>query len=270
MDTPLTSAPFFTVILCVHRNQPHLAHAIRSILDQVDPDFEFLISANACDDALLRTLEGLVGSDNRVRIFRTDIGQLAFNLNFLADKAQGTYLVRMDSDDVSEPDRIAVLRMALEGDSTFDILGSWVCLINERGEPVGEMRLPCAHNDIVRAMPWGTIFCHPSVAIRREFLLRMRGYSGGFVSEDSDLWLRSILAGGRLGNLPQMLLHYRIHVDQSIRSRRGYAEMASLWLRELLADPSWFLTKGFVLALVKCMVSPLRLTRPPRRPKDVL
>jgi glycosyltransferase involved in cell wall biosynthesis len=251
----MTDAPFFSVILCVHRNHSYLGDAIRSVLGQSDPDFEFLIGANACDDELMQALDDLVGQDHRVRIFRTDIGQLAFNLNLLADKARGEYLVRMDSDDVSEPYRIAVLREAL-GKQPLDVLGSWVSLIDINGDMLGEMRLPCEHQAIVHALPWRTVFCHPAVAIRREYLLKLRGYLGGFVSEDSDLWLRAVLAGGRLGNLPQVLLRYRLHAEQSTVSRRGYSEVASHWLRELLAQPSWFLAKGFSIAVAKRLVSP--------------
>lgn len=251
----MTDAPFFSVILCVHRNQAYLADAVQSVLNQSDPDFEFLIGANACDDLLMNVLHDLVGNDKRVRIFRTDIGQLSFNLNLLADKARGEYLVRMDGDDVSEPHRIAALRDAL-GKQRLDVLGSWVSLINTDGDTLGEMRLPCEHQAIVKALPWKTVFCHPAVAIRREYLLKLRGYLGGFVSEDSDLWLRAVLAGGRLGNLPQVLLQYRLHPEQSTVSPRGYSELASHWLRELLAQPSWFLAKGFSVALAKRLVAP--------------
>lgn len=250
----MTAAPFFSVILCVHQNQNYLAEAVASVLNQSDPDFEFLIGANACDDNLMEVIANLVGDDVRVRIFRTDIGQLAFNLNHLAGLARGEYLVRMDSDDVCEPDRIAVLRAALV-QQPLDVLGSWVSLINASGDRIGEMRPPCEHQAIVRALPWRTVFCHPSVVIRRKFLLQMRGYLGGFFSEDSDLWLRTVLANGHLGNLPKFLLRYRVHADQATRSKRGYSEMAGHWLRELLAQPSWYLAKGFTIAVGKRMAA---------------
>lgn len=260
----MTDVPLFSVILCVHRNQPYLADAVQSVLNQSDPDFEFLIGANACDDVLMNVLHDLVGKDDRVRIFRTDIGQLAFNLNLLADQARGEYLVRMDSDDISEPHRIAVLREAL-GKQPLDVLGSWVSLINTNGDIFGEMRLPCEHQAIVHALPWRTVFCHPAVAIRRAYLLKLRGYLGGFVSEDSDLWLRAVLAGGRLGNLPQVLLRYRLHPEQSTISGRGYSEVAAHWLRELLVQPSWFLLKGFTIAVSKRIASSLLGNRRSKR-----
>lgn len=248
--------PSFSVLLCVNKTNPYLARAIQSVLTQTDGDFEFLISANACSDELMGELEKIIDGDPRVRLFRTSIGQLAFNLNFLADKARGDYLVRMDADDESKPDRIEVLRRSLR-EHPVDVLGSWVHLIDERSERIGELKLPTGHQEIVKRLPYGTVFIHPAVAIKREFLLAMRGYLGGFVSEDTDLWLRARRLGGTFRNIPNFLLSYRLHPGQSIRSRQGYAEVAGHWLRELLVMPSWYATKGFFVSTVKCLLSPL-------------
>ena len=248
--------PTFSVILCVHRDYPYLDAAIHSVLQQSDPDFEFLIAANACDDGLVSKLEQWVGSDPRVRLFRTSIGQLAFNLNFLVDKASGDYLVRMDGDDWCASNRIEVLRAALR-QAPVDVLGSWALMVDESGAMVREMRLPCSHAAIVRQLVWGTALCHPATAIRRQFLLKMRGYSGGLVTEDTDLWLRSALGGGTFANVPQFLLKYRVHADQLSGSRATYSEVAALWLRELLKQPSLYLARGFGVAIAKWALFPI-------------
>ncbi len=252
----LLGAPSFSVLLCVNQSNPHLADAIQSVLAQTDADFEFLISANACPDELLEELEEIIGGDPRVKLFRTCIGQLAFNLNFLADKARTEYLVRMDADDVSKPNRIETLRRSLR-EHPVDVIGSWVHLIDDRSQRLGEFKLPVSHQDIVKRLPYGTVFIHPSVAIRRDFLLAMGGYLGGFVSEDTDLWLRARRMGGTFKNIPDFLLDYRLHGGQSIRSRLGYAEVAGQWLRELLLMPSWYAARGFFVSIGKCLLSPL-------------
>lgn len=248
--------PSFSVVLCVNRSNPYLASAVGSVLNQRDQDFEFLIAANACSDSLIDELQKLVGNDARVKIFRTAVGQLAFNLNYLADQASGEYLVRMDSDDVCEPNRLTVLRESL-AEHPVDVLGSWAYLIDDEDKSIGEFRLPVKHEEIVRMLPFGTVFCHPTVAIRREFLLSMRGYLGGFVSEDMDLWLRGVRLGASFENVPVFLLRYRIHAAQSSGSRSGYAEVTSHWLRELLLEPSWYVAKGFFVAVAKCVSMPL-------------
>ena len=248
--------PSFSVILCVHRDNPWLEHAIYSILNQDDPHFEFLIGANACSDSLWDVLLRFGAKDNRIKLFRTSVAQLAFNLNFLANEAKGDYLVRMDADDISESHRIRALRKALER-NPVDILGSSVVLIDDQDQVVGKMALPEEQSEIYRAMPSRTVFCHPAVALRREFLLGIRGYLGGLVSEDTDLWLRARRVGATMRNLSEPLLRYRIHENQSIGSRQGYAEVASYWLRELLIAPSWYSARGFIIALAKSLFAPI-------------
>jgi hypothetical protein len=151
-------------------------------------------------------------------------------------------------------DRIRTLRNALMGE-LVDVLGSAVILIDDNDTVIGRMDFPLEESGIVAALATRTAFCHPAIAIRRQFLLDMRGYLGGFASEDTDLWLRARRAGARLRNLPDTLLRYRIHADQATANRSGYAEVAAHWLRELLLKPSLYTLKGFVVALTKCFVS---------------
>lgn len=245
--------PALSVILCINRPNPWWQAAFASVLAQDDPDFEFLIAANACTDEFWDSLQAMAQGDVRVRLFRTAIGQLSFNLNVLADQARGDYLVRMDADDISATQRIATLRKRLEK-SPVDILGSAVLLIDEGDQVIGRMNFPLAHADIVRALKRRTVFCHPAVAIRRQFLLDMRGYLGGYHSEDTDLWLRARRAGASMENLPDALLSYRIHAQQSTSTRTGYAEVCGHWLREFLLHPSLYTLEGLSIAVAKALL----------------
>ena len=248
--------PTLSVILCINRPNPWWQSAFASVLAQDDPDFEFLIAANACTDAFWEELQGMAAHDARVRLFRTCIGQLSFNLNFLVDQSRGEYLVRMDGDDISAAHRIATVRNRLAA-SPVDILGSAVHLIDEGSQMIGHRNFPLAHEDIVRAMKRRTVFCHPAVTIRRQFLIDMRGYLGDYHSEDTDLWLRARRAGARMENLPDTLLSYRIHTQQSTGARSGYAEVSGHWLREFLMHPSLYTLEGLSIAVAKALTKRL-------------
>jgi Glycosyltransferases, probably involved in cell wall biogenesis len=244
--------PFASFIMCVNRDNPWLDKAINSVLAQDDERFEFLIGANACGDDLWAKLHTYAARDPRLKLFRTSIGQLAFNLNLLADQARGRYLIRMDGDDLSLPHRLRTLRQMLEHEPV-DVLGSAVILVDQDDNEVGLMEFPETGEAIAKALPKRTVFCHPSVAIRKEFLLEMRGYLGGFVSEDMDLWLRAVRGDVKLKNLPVVLLHYRVHPEQSIMSAAGYAEVASHWVRECLLRPSLYNLRGATVAIGKAL-----------------
>lgn len=249
-----TVEPRASFIMAINRDNPWLDQAIQSVLSQDEPRFEFLIGANACDDALWHKLLQYAAQDNRIRLSRSSIGQLAFNLNLLADQAKAPYLVRMDADDVCVPNRLSTLLFVMERDDV-DVLGSAVAIIDHDSREIGVMTFPQSAKKIARALTRRTVFCHPAVMLRRQFLLDMRGYLGGFVSEDTDLWLRSERQRARMANLPDVLLHYRIHQNQSIMSSLGYAEVASHWLRECLLRPSFRNVGGLLVSLAKCLMA---------------
>jgi glycosyltransferase involved in cell wall biosynthesis len=223
----------FSVLFCVNRDTPFLDAALASVLAQTHADFEFIIVANACPDALWVKVQRFAGTDPRVRAYRTAIGQLCFNLNYAADLAIGEYLMRMDADDISRPDRFEVLARAIVQHRP-DVIGSCAVWIDERGRPLDPLDVPLRHADIVRRLPWKTPFIHPSVAIRRAALLEARGYIGGFASEDYELWIRMARWGAQFMNVQERLLEYRTHSGQTIASGAGYAEVAGYWLREVL------------------------------------
>ncbi|EBR4238148.1 glycosyl transferase, partial [Salmonella enterica] len=63
-----------------------------------------------------------------------------------------------------------------------------------------------------------------------------RGYSGGFNSEDYDLWLRMRDSIPRWDNMDEPLLNYRIHSNSTQKSKLAYYECASYSLREFLKN----------------------------------
>ena len=246
-----------SVLFCVNRSNPHLRAAIDSVLAQTHRDFEFLIGANACSDEFMHEL-GQLAADERVRLFRTSLPQLAFTLNYLAEQASGTLLIRMDADDVCEPQRFERLVATAAARPDADVIGSWTTLIDENDQVVGRFTPPSASAAVRRRMLVSPAIAHPSVAFRRKFWLDSRGYLGGFVTEDYDLWLRAMSRGTTIINIPEFLLRYRIHSAQASRSRLGYAESAAHWYRELLHQPSFYNAAGWFVATAKCILMPAK------------
>lgn len=256
VSIPSSGAIAISVIFCVNRANPHLREAIDSVLKQTYSNFEFLIGANACSDEFYEELCG-IAQDPRVRIFRTQMPQLAFTLNYLTEQARGDWFVRMDADDVSEPHRFERL-LEVISIGEHDVIGSWATFIDAQNQVIGHFTPPSDPAGIRRMLLFSNPIAHPTVAFSRSFLLKMRGYLGGYVSEDLDLWMRAIRSGARLTNIREPLLRYRMHEGQVSRSRLGYAEAAAHWYRELLLVPSMYGALGWLIASTKAIVMPLR------------
>jgi glycosyltransferase involved in cell wall biosynthesis len=248
----------FSIIFAVNKDNPYLDLAIESMLSQSFDQFEFLISANNCDDYLFLKLSQYAIKDKRIRLFRSNIGQLAYNLNLLADNAKYDYLVRMDSDDVSITNRLSIVKDFIEKTNhNFDLIGSWVDCIDTNNNFLKTAKTPVDQNDIYKNIAFGSPFVHPSVVMKKQWLFSLRGYLGGFVSEDYDLWLRGVRNKSKMTNIPISLLNYRIHANQVSRSPLGYAETFSHLIREFVLKPRLNLFFGLVIAGAKIILNPL-------------
>lgn len=219
--------------MCVNKRQEYLQIAIESVLNQDDPEFDFYIIANNCTEDLWNFLSNI--SDTRLKLHRTAIGQLCFNLNYGLNLISTGYALRMDADDICLPNRLTLTKQYLEKHDWPDIVGGQAILIDEAGRETGQTKPPSTNAEI-RACLWRkNPLIHPSCALKVETIFGLRGYCGGFMSEDYDLWLRAARDKRIVfGNIDSPLIKYRVHGDQARGNPLGYSEVAGHMLREAL------------------------------------
>lgn len=225
---------FFSVVLCVNKDDGFLGEAIDSVLKQdYSSFFEFIIVANNCTDELFSSLSNY--SDDRLKVYRTSVGQLCFNLNYALDRSTGQYIVRMDADDLALPRRLATLERSIVANNYPDVIGTAVNFVDQKGCFIKVYQPPLSESDIRKKLFFKNPFVHPSVAIKRVSLLAVGGYSGGFQSEDMDLWIRLCRTDKyRLVNIEDITLSYRLSGTQARGSRLAYCEVAGYSLREFV------------------------------------
>ncbi len=239
---------YFSVVMCVNRDDGYLTEAINSILVQDYDNFEFIVIANNCSDELWNNLISL--KNEKLTLYRTMVGQLTFNLNYALNLSHGHYIVRMDADDVALPNRLNILNDFLTENKDVDIVGTAAMFIDEDGRDLYRYCPPL--DNIKKLLYFKNTFIHPTVAIKKEALIKLRGYSGGFQSEDYDFWLRAIRFDDiTLRNIDVVTLKYRINANQSRGSRLAYAESASYLLREFILVPSFILFSAVLVHVVK-------------------
>tara|TARA_R110002033_G_scaffold170585_1_gene213444 strand:- start:12933 stop:13688 length:756 start_codon:yes stop_codon:yes gene_type:complete len=242
---------YFSVVMCVNRDDGYLTDAINSILGQDCDNFEFIVVANNCSDELWDNLLSL--KCDRLIPYRTQIGQLTFNLNYAVNLSRGDYIVRMDADDVALPNRLSVLDDFINKNKDVDIVGTAAMFIDEYGRDLYRYCPPL--KNIKKLLFFKNTFIHPTVAIKKETLIKQRGYSGGFQSEDYDFWLRALRNDNIIfRNIDVVTLKYRININQSRGSRLAYAESASYLLREFILSPSFLLFFAVLINTIKAFV----------------
>jgi glycosyltransferase involved in cell wall biosynthesis len=196
----------------VYNSERYLSEAIKSMLDQSFTDFEFIIIDDGSNDGSPVILKKYAAEDRRVKIAtQTNQGIIAA-LNKGINMARGAYIARMDADDISFPQRLKDQVEYLKNHPECVALGARVQFIDPNGFILKTYNMPCSHDEIFRELLRGNggAIVHPVAMFRKEAVLAAGGYRKECRHlEDYDLYTR-LAEKGRLANLPDILLKYRL------------------------------------------------------------
>lgn len=205
------NGPAVSVILPTQaRNLEYLNQAVLSVLRQTLQNIEVLVVFDGCSHE--KAAEALSGfSDPRLRPIVSERHRgLPRCLNIGVWLARAPLVARMDDDDRCLPARLERQVDAMRA-SSVDVLGTWSWVIDEQGQRTSgepfcpDPTLPFSPTKAV----FGHIFVHPSVMMRRDWILRHRYDPTWGYGEDRELWVRG--AGvSRYACIPEPLLEYRV------------------------------------------------------------
>lgn len=229
--------PKVTVLLPVYNGQKYLKDAIQSILDQSYQDFEFLIINDASTDNSKGVIESF--TDRRIRYVENKKNLNLLNtLNKGLRLAKGTYIARMDQDDISLLHRIARQVEFLGENPDIGVVGTGFQLIDQSGIKGSSIRFPQSPHFIRWSLCFYNPLAHPTVMFRKDPILKIGGYSsldmgkrGRYPSEDYELWRRASKIT-KLSNMPEVLLYLRKHesnltnFDQHLIDARKISSLA--------------------------------------------
>lgn len=226
--------PLVSVIMPVHNAGRFLVPAIDSILAQTYPRIELLLVDDQSTDGSWSTIKAYRRRfPKKVRIFRTPeklnaAGNGATDIGLAY--ARGTFIARMDADDVSAPKRIEKQVTFLQTHPDVLMVGTQATVIDRRGRRVGVKRVPTLHENIYKAYGLVHPMIHPTIMVRRSLLPNPNKlyYHKWDINDDYYSFFK-LLSYGRFANLPEALLKYRVHnsnaslgdVKQTIKNTIG-------------------------------------------------
>lgn len=207
----------------VYEAERYLEEAIESILAQSMDDFELIALEDGSSDDSPRILAALAVRDDRVRVHAAPHEGLLRRLNEGIELARGTYIARMDADDISYPDRFKRQFAYMEAHPDCFAVGTFVDEIDPDGRTIRPLHIETTHEAIDDRLIKGDggALMHPAAMYRSDALRRVGGYREGLEGgEDMDLHLR-LSELGRLANIPERLFLYRKHFQGVTLSRRA-------------------------------------------------
>jgi len=208
-------SPLISVVLPAYNCASYLPQAIESILAQTLADFQLLIIYDKSTDDTLQIIESFLARDPRVALIHGQGERLVGALNLGIQASTGAYIARMDTDDISRPDRFAKQVAQMEKQS-LDFCGCNIGMVNEIGRQIKEVTMPTSADLVTITLACTVPFAHGSVMMRKAFIdQHALRYQAKASAEDYQFWCEAYHLGARFGNVNERLFDYR-HFEQSL------------------------------------------------------
>ena len=208
--------------LYIKEKPEYLDLAIKSMLSQTLPPDEIVIVK---DGSITAELQNILDNYKRdyPKIFKI-VGYernrgLGMALNYGLEYCKNELVARMDTDDISKPERCMKQVRAFMKHPEYSIIGSAVDEFCDKPENItGRRVVPSNYQDIYEFAKRRSAFNHPSVMYKKSKVLEFGGYRNLRRNQDVDLFGRMLFGGCKAANFKESLLWFR--ADDNLSRRR--------------------------------------------------
>ena len=244
MDKDIEPMKFSVLIAVYAKETPaHLAQSLESIFRQdLPPDEVILVEDGPLTAALDEVIDRFKEQHEILHTVKLPQNQgLGLALKEGLTHCQYDIVARMDSDDISKPQRFSKEMAWMEAHPETDIVGSWTDeFADESGKVISTRRLPEDHEALLRFSRYRNPMNHPTVMFRKAAVEQAGSYRHRDLFEDYDLWIRMLQQGARFHNLQESLLMFRL--SPQLYSRRGGRH----YIRREIAFQRWMHEVGHI------------------------
>jgi len=212
-----------SVLMTVYNRERFVGEAIESILDQTYRNLEFVIVDDGSTDHSGKIVKELADRDSRIKFIShpTNLG-ISTAVKSGLPHCTGKYIGRMDSDDISLPNRLEVQYQYLESHPSIDVLGTSLDFMDSGGRLTGQSVIYPTDPLVIRYLMFYRCILHnPTVLMKASYY---HGFSGfeeaeqAVPSDDYAFWVKGNFEY-LYANLQERLFYYRLH-DQQISTTR--------------------------------------------------
>jgi glycosyltransferase involved in cell wall biosynthesis len=152
---------------------------------------------------------------------------LGYALKVGIEQCKYELIARMDSDDISLPERCERQINMINGNPNLSIVGSNIAEFNDSTENITAYRtVPENHEEIVNFAKKRSPFNHPTVLFKKSAVLECGNYREWPKCQDYDLFVRLLSSGYRGYNLQENLLYMR--ADSLYNKRKSKSRKSAL------------------------------------------
>jgi glycosyltransferase involved in cell wall biosynthesis len=235
--------PEVSVVIPSYNHARFVRQAVQSVISQTLPDHEIIVVDDGSNDNSLEILASI--SDKRLKILSQENQGAHAAINRGLREARGEFLAILNSDDYYHPQRLEKTIPALKASPSVGLVSSYIQIIDDKDHLLG---IKHGHKD---CEPW--LLEHPERSFRagddlkevlltenflattsnyvfsRQWLERVGDFRPLRFTHDWDFALR-MTKSADLVLLPEPLLSYRVHSENTIRQDQAAMIFEICWI----------------------------------------
>lgn len=222
----------YSVLMSLYKKEKpeYLTLAVDSMINQtVKPDEIVIVKDGPLTEELDAMLEDYATKYPEllhIVVNETNLG-LGLALNEGLKACRNELVARMDTDDISKPERCEKQLKRFEEKPELSIVGSHIDEFQKIKENViSSRKVPCSSEEIYEFAKRRSAFNHPVVMYRKSKVLEQGGYDNLRRNQDVDLFGRMLYAGCKAENIDEALLWFRSS-DELAKRRRSWENTKS-------------------------------------------
>lgn len=205
--------PVLSVVMSTYNRAQMLSESVESVLSQSFGNFEFIIIDDNSTDGTFDYLHSL--RDDRIKLFKNNENKgCTFNYHIAQNIAKGKYIAHLDDDDISLAMRFEKQVSFLDENENIALVGSFVETFGENKRPSWVFYKEPDKIDL--CMNFYNPICHSSIMYRKDFMDKnFINYNLACkCAQDYDFYKQILFAGGKLANIDEVLVRYRMHANR--------------------------------------------------------
>lgn len=215
----------FSVLMSLYAKEhtDYLRQSLESVFNQtLPPDEVILVEDGPLTSELYSVVNEFAQKHNELKIINIEKnGGLGRALNEGLKHCSHELVARMDTDDISLPDRFEKEVSFMNSHPEIDVCSAWIAEFDEDNpdDIISIKKLPETHDELYKYGKFRCPINHPVSIFRKKAVIDSGSYQHIRLFEDYYLWGRMMVKGYKFHNIQETLLKFRL--SPQMYSRRG-------------------------------------------------
>ncbi len=231
------SQPLISILTPFKNTAQFLPECVESIINQDYSNWELVIVDDHSTDESYKIVDEFAQIDSRIQLLKNDGDGIIDALKLALKNSKGSYVTRMDSDDVMTPDKLEILLSNLLSHGKNHIAMGMVKYFSENGIGAGYARYEIWLNELTKfGNNYSEIYKEcvipsPCWMVHKDDLLNCAAFNPNRYPEDYDLTFRFYKQGIKCIPCNKVLHHWRDYSTRTSRTHEHYAQNYFLKLK---------------------------------------